>query len=106
MSGPTPHGALQLAEWQAMAQVKGVPLAHVAGPALRDRMGQGKRQFCAGEVWADIPVEHRTIALSWATQRQHVDGVRWDQLTDSEQCAVGAFLRGLAKTAQLARGLK
>lgn len=98
MSGPIDQSMLRLAEWQGIAAIQGRTVAQVAADELKARAVSFRQSSGrAGQVWGDIPEAVRSMMLCMVTDRSTARAVRWDQLTEQEREAVGAYARGLVR---------
>lgn len=89
------HSAMRVAEWKAEATLTGRTFAQVACAAMRSVM-QG-REKPAAQAWREIPMETRAVVLAMTVDRKVRQGIQWDELTEDEQIAAGAFARRLAR---------
>jgi len=89
------HSAMRVAEWKAEAKLTGRTFAQVACGAMRSAM-QG-REKPAAQAWREISIETRSVILAMTVERKTRQGIQWDELTQDEQIAAGAFARRLAR---------
>ena len=88
--------AMQIAEWQAVADLTGQTRAQVAVKAMAARF-TGRKVLTAAGAWMNLSQRTRDILVIYATKRDHADRLRWDSLTEDERFAVGAMARTLLK---------